>query len=184
MSGGGSGTPIPASPTFVVEDGTGKTNANSYLSVSDADTYHSNVTQSAAWAGAALATKQSALIVATQYLDARYGGIWRGYRANELQALAWPRYCGEDDDGYAIDDDSLPQKLKDACAELALRVVLGDALLGVVTSPGVVASESKSVGPVSRTTTYVGGRPHGYQYPKVDALLRSLVAPSGRVIRG
>lgn len=185
MSGSGSGTPIPASPAFVVEDGTGKTDANSYLSVDGADTYHTSFTMSAEWSGAALAAKQNALIVAAQYLDAEYGGRWRGYRAHDTQALAWPRSCVEDDDGYAVDGESVPQKLKDACAELALRVVLGDSLLGVVTEPGSIASESKSLGPLSKTVTYVAGRPAGgYQYPKVEALLKSLILAGGGVFRG
>jgi len=87
--------------SLVVEDGTGRSNANSYLSVEDADSYHANLTQSAAWESAALAAKQSALIAATQYLDCEYGGLWRGVRAHEGQALAWPRSDAQDDDGYA-----------------------------------------------------------------------------------
>lgn len=184
MSGSGSGTPIPASPTFVVEDGTGKTDANSYLSVDDADTYHSNVTGSAVWAGAALTTKQNALIVATQYLDARYGSKWRGFRSGADQALAWPRSMAYDEDGYAHDDDALPQRLQDATAELALRVVLGDQLLAPVPSPGQVTAESVTIGPITESKEYAGGRPYGTVYPKVAALVRPLIDETDRLYRG
>lgn len=169
---------------FVVEDGTGKTDANSYLSVEDADAYHESVTRSADWSSAALATKHNALIVATQYLDARYGGKWRGFRWLAEQSLSWPRSMAYDDDGYAHDDDALPQRLKDATAELALRVVLGDELLGPVTSPGQVTEESVTVGPISESKSYAGGRPYGTVYPKVAALVRPLIDDTDRLYRG
>jgi len=184
MSGSGTGTPISVLASFVAEDGTGLSNANSYLSVADADTYHANVTQSGEWTAATQAARENGLIVATQYLENKYRGRWRGRKKLWSQALAWPRYGAVDDDGYAIDSEAVPQELQAACAELALRVVLGDNLLGVVTEPGEVTSESVSVGPVTESKTYAGGKPHGYQYPKVEALLRAVTQAGGRVIRG
>ncbi|HNY80769.1 MAG TPA: hypothetical protein PKO46_21015 [Sedimentisphaerales bacterium] len=184
MGGSGTGTPTSSSPSFVVEDGTGLSTANSYLSVADADTYHASVTQSSDWTAATQAAKENGLIVATQYLDIRFQGRWRGYRNTRSQALAWPRYSVEDDDGYVLDATALPQKLKDACAEMALRVVLGDHLLGAVTEPGEVVSESVSVGPISESKSYAGGKPYGYEYPKLDAMVRGLIEAGGSIIRG
>ena len=184
MAGSGTGTPISVVSLFVVETGSGLSTANSYLSVADADTYHSNVTRSSDWSAATAAVKQNALIVATQYLDIHYQGRWRGYRASGTQALAWPRASVEDDDGYWLDSASLPQRLKDACAEMALRVVLGDDLLGTVTETGEVVSESVTVGPISESKSYAGGKPYGYEYPKLDALVRGLIAAGNTVIRG
>ena len=184
MAGSGQGTPISIVTSFVVEDGSGKTDANSYVSVADADTYHSNVTQSSDWSAASGSDKENALIVATEYLDAEYQGRWRGLRGSSTQALAWPRASVEDDDGFLLSPIEVPQKLKDACAWLALRVVLGDELLGVVTEPGSVTSESFTVGPITESKTYASGRPHGYQYPKVEGLLRELLESASRVYRG
>lgn len=184
MSGSGTGSPISVVSSFVVEDGSGLSTANSYLSVANADTYHTNVTRSSDWSGATAAVKQNALIVATQYLDIHYQGRWRGCKSSGTQALSWPRHSVEDDDGYWLDSSSLPQKLKDACAELALRVVLGDDLLGVATTPGAVVSESVTVGPISESKTYLGGKPLGYEYPKLEALVRGLIEAGGSVIRG
>jgi len=184
MAGSGQGTPISIVTSFVVEDGTGKADANSYVSVAEADTYHANVTQSSDWSAASGSDKENALIVATEYLDAEYQGRWRGGRGSATQALAWPRASVEDDDGFLLSPIEVPQKLKDACAWLALRVVLGDELLGVVTEPGSVTSESFTVGPVTESKTYAGGRPHGYQYPKVEGLLRELLESASRVYRG
>ncbi|HNY81066.1 MAG: hypothetical protein RBS72_22010 [Sedimentisphaerales bacterium] len=184
MGGSGTGTPTSSSPVFVVEDGTGLSTANSYLSVADADTYHANITRSTNWSSATQTEKENALIVATQYLDIRFQGRWRGYRNTRSQALSWPRYSVEDDDGYVLDATALPQKLQDACAEMALRVVLGDDLLGTVTETGEVVSESVSVGPISESKTYAGGKPYGYEYPKLDALVRGLIAAGDTIIRG
>ena len=170
---------------LVVETGAGLANANSYVSVADADTYHATYTGSTDWSGAANATKERALISATQYLDIEHEGRWRGVKGSSTQSLSWPRANAVDYDGYTVDSDIVPQKLKDACCELALRVVLGDDLLGVVTEPGDVASESVTVGPISTAVEYVNGRPDiGNSYPRVEALLKSLVHESGRVYRG
>jgi hypothetical protein len=184
MGGSGTGTPLSIVTSFVVEDGSGKSTANSYLSVGDADTYHTNYTQSAAWAAAVEATKQRALILASQYLDAKYHGRWRGVRAHQGQAMDWPRSAVEDDDGYYLSATALPQKLQDACAELALRVVSGDDLLGTVTDPGQVVAESVTLGPIAESKTYAGGKPAHAQYPRVDGLLKALLGPAGVISRG
>lgn len=169
---------------LVVEDGTGLSTANTYLSEADADAYHTLYTGSTDWSGALTAAKERALVLATQHLDAKYHGRWLGQRANDTQALDWPRSNAEDSDGYAIDDESLPQKLKNACAELALRVVLGDSLFAPLTDPGQVVAESITVGPISESKTYAGPKPQDYQYPQVDALLRGLTESCGMVYRG
>ena len=52
---------------FVTEDGTGLAEANSYVSVAEADAYHAD-RGNAAWIGEDSA-KQSALIKATDYLE-------------------------------------------------------------------------------------------------------------------
>ena len=86
------------------------------------------------WAAASEADRETAKRKAAQYLDLQFSQRWRGERANETQALAWPRSGVYDDDGYAIDSDSIPQKLKDAEAVAALlyeaahRGVAGDSL--------------------------------------------------------
>jgi hypothetical protein len=185
MPGSGTGEPITFAAEFTVEDGTGLAAANTYATVAEADTYLMTVYgPSTAWAGLDTEQKQTDLIQATQYLDAVYQGRWRGARAQATQALAWPRNSGEDDDGFVIPFDSVPQKLKDACCELALRVASGDVLLGVVTETGGVIQESKSVGPITVSRTYAGAKPAGYEYPKIDKLLKSLIQVGGRLYRG
>lgn len=73
---------------LVVEDGTGLTNANSFVSVADADTYLADRGRTA-WAALTTQQKEAALINATDFLNAAFG--WVGYRNTATQALAWPR---------------------------------------------------------------------------------------------
>jgi hypothetical protein len=176
---------------FVVEDGSGKTDATSYCSVSCADDYHAQTTGSAEWAAASEANKQKALNSATQYLDLQYGARWRGYRANgygyddvQEQALDWPRMLAYDQDGWPYDEDRLPTRLRQATCEAALRILKGDDLLATVTDPGTLAAESITVGPVTERKDYVGGKPYGYVYRKIDALVRPLINSGTEVIRG
>ncbi len=190
MVGSGTGDPITASASFVVEDGTGKTDANSYCSVADADTYHATYTGSTDWSGATQAAKERALVQATQYLDGKYGNRWRGYRAHGYpddstdQALDWPRVLGYDADGWPYDDDTLPTRLQQATAEMALRFVLGDDPFAAVTEQENLSAESVTVGPVSESKTYRGAKGYGNVYPKIDALVAPLISPGGAVIRG
>ena len=168
---------------LVVEDGTGLTNADSYLSEADADTYVAAHGADAVWTAALTADKEEALRLATQALDAQYGGQWRGLRANDTQALDWPRENAEDDDGYAIDDESVPTALEHACAELAVKEVNGDTLVADLTNPGAVKRELRKVGPITKEDEYVGGKSQIKSYRLVEMLLRPLIHPSNQVAR-
>lgn len=97
----------------------GDANAESYVSVSDATAYHA-ARGNAAWTGAD-SVKEIALRRGTAYLDGRYRGRWKGLRETTTQALAWPRSNATDEDGVDIAEDQIPQAVKDATCEAALR---------------------------------------------------------------
>jgi len=163
---------------LVVEDGTGKTDADSYLSLTDADSYNLAHSASALWIAATEAVKEKALRLATQYLDVRYAGLWKGAKCSDAQSLAWPRIWAEKSDTYDsayYDSDAIPQKLKDATAELALRVVEGDTLFDDITKPGVISSTSVTVGPISKSVSYSGGYNQVKKYPLIDGLIKQLI---------
>jgi hypothetical protein len=113
--------------TIVVEDGTGKADAESYISVTDADTYHSNLGNTD-WTGTT-AVKEAALRKATNYLQQQFGTLWAGYRNTSTQALDWPRsYVPLTDllvEEYFANDD-VPTEIVNACASLALRALTED----------------------------------------------------------
>lgn len=75
--------------SLIVEDGTGLNTAESFASVTFANTYHTNRGNSL-WAGAD-AVKEAAMRKATDYIQAKYHDRWDGYRMTDTQALDWPR---------------------------------------------------------------------------------------------
>lgn len=95
---------------LVVEDGTGLSNANTYVDVTYADTYFSTrgIT---AWAS--LTNKEALLIQATDYLEAVYSESWKGEKLLDTQSLSFPRVI----DGVTV----FPERLKYAQCELALK---------------------------------------------------------------
>lgn len=159
---------------LVVEDGTGKATANTYISESDADTYHSDRGNSA-WAAATTAAKQAALITATQYLDGRYRGRWTGRRTLLAQALAWPRYNAYDADGFVL-SAVVPTQVARATAEAALYALSND-LTPELDRGGAVSREK--VGPIE--ISYQDAAPARTRLTVVDDLLRGLVRYAGQI---
>lgn len=169
---------------FTVETGTGLSNANSYLSVVDTDSYHANHSGSTDWSGASNADKEKALRLATQYLDVSYDGRWKGSRSNEAQSLAWPRQNVVDNDEYIYSSNTLPQKLKDAVAELALKVIEGNTLLDDIDEPGVIKREKTKIGPLEDETEYIRGKSQNKKYQLINALVKPLITASETMERG
>jgi len=113
--------------TFVVEDGGAYSDSNAFCEIAEADQIIENYGNSTDWSGATSAIKENAIRQATRYLNLHY--IWDGYKIDVDQACQWPRYDMTDEDGWDIDDDVVPERVKEACAYLALQVVEGDTLL-------------------------------------------------------
>lgn len=164
--------------TMVVEDGTGKTDSNSYGAVADADTYFSDrgIT---AWTGAST-LKEYALIKATDYIDTVFGSRFKGKKVDsDTQALEFPRTppC----------ITGIPTVLKKACYEYALRALTSTLLPDPeMQSNGLrVVSTVQIAGPLEEHVTY--SDTHSMQilkpYPAADKLLRALLNSSGSVIR-
>jgi hypothetical protein len=157
---------------FVVEDGTG-TNplANSYVSLAEANAYHTD-RNNAAWTGTD-AVKEAALVRATDYLDQTYAGRWKGEPLTDTQALAWPREV-----------EGIPEKLKQACCLLALETIGGASLNP--TQGQTVKREKVDVIEVEYMTGQEGGRT-GTRRPAIDQLLYGLItggsALNAKVVR-
>lgn len=125
---------------LIVEDGTGKADAESYISVADATAYHA-ARGNSAWAGLASDTvREQMLRRATDFMVATYKQRWKGVPVSTVQALDWPRAYVEREYSYStlgtppssIDgnlwwpSDEVPTAVQRACAELALRAIDGD----------------------------------------------------------
>lgn len=103
---------------LVVEDGTGITNANAYVSVSEADSYF-QARNNTSWNARNTPDKEKAILYATSFLDGVF--YWLGHIKKNEQALGWPRILVYDKEHRPIDSDSVPRKIKDATCELALE---------------------------------------------------------------
>lgn len=161
--------------SLIVETGAGLANAESYISVADADAYNTAYVGNTTWANVATTTamKELALRVATQYIDAKYN--FKGYKVKQAQALVWPRSEVYDDGGYWLDSAVIPECVRRAVVEAAIRHIMGDLLLGVQDKPGLIASESVTVGPITTSKSYVAGRAQAKAYPKITAMLKTVI---------
>ena len=157
--------------TLIVEDGSGKSDSESYISVADASSYHT-ARGNTAWAALATdALREAALRRATDYMRQAYRSRWQGNKVNEDQALDWPRYDVEVE-GYAIDSDIVPTEVKNACAELALKASAAE--LNPDLTQGVL---SETVGSIS--VTYDKASPQFTRYRAIDALLSPYLKAGG-----
>jgi len=161
---------------LTVEDGTGLSTADSYLSQANADTYIANHGNSTDWSGATSDQKDEALRLATQWLDLTYGQRWKGIRSNSDQALDWPRSGVSDRDGRAIDTDELPQKLLDATAEMALRhITETDGIMPDEADAAPVKQEKIKVGEIEESVTYAAPKPQAKRFTIVTRLIADLI---------
>lgn len=109
---------------FIVEDGTCKADATSYLTLAECNQYHEDRGHTA-WSGTD-PLKQVCLIRATDYINKRFGRKFRGIRQTQEQTMEWPRLSAYDDSGWRLKD--VPLALRQACAEYALRALLNGEL--------------------------------------------------------
>lgn len=158
---------------IVLEDGTGKADSETYISVTDANTYHTNLGE-ASWTGSDT-VKEQALRKATDYIEHRYGLSWTGYRKTSTQALSWPREYvpvpGLRINEY-LTDNTIPVELKRACASLAVRALTNDL---IEDEERAIVSETVDV----ISTTYSEFSPQQTGYPEIDFMLRKFLKGSG-----
>ena len=133
---------------LIIEDGTGKTDSQSYASEAELAAY-------AALRGVTVTgTDTELLIKAMDYLETQ---SFKGYKYTDDQALQWPRgsvYLY----GYYIDVDTIPQLLKDAQIEFALGIDAGNnptATLGRATKSEKVGDIEVEYMAGARDTTYL-----------------------------
>jgi len=110
---------------IIVEDGTGKGDANAYASVAHGDAYHEGHLYATAWTAATTPNKEKALVMATRLIDSQYQ--FAGWKASTAQALQWPRASCLDPDGEDdLPADAVPQAIRDATCELARELLVAD----------------------------------------------------------
>lgn len=166
---------------FVLEDGTGISNANSYANEAELDAYLDDrgVTKPAG-------NIDALLVRATDYIEMRWGAKFAGTKLVSTQRLSFPR-------GDLDEYPGVPECLKNATIEYAVRAASGSlAPDPVFDTTGRRATKTKrKVGPIETETQYAENgagaiAPLFRPYPLADSLLRPLLAPGalgGRVYR-
>lgn len=155
---------------LIVEDGTVVAGAESYVTVAEADAYHT-ARGNAAWDD--VEDKEAALRRATDYMVRMYRQRWKGIRKNIAQTLDWPREMvytepfmrgGVGEYPYLVSNIIVPAEVKTACIEFALRAA------AAALAPDLErATSQETVGPIS--VTYDPASSEGTRYRELDALL-------------
>lgn len=100
--------------TIIVEDGTIVANANSYVAVTDVETYISD----RALTSITSTDIDELIIRAMDYIEQL---DFKGLKLTRDQSLVWPRTNVVIDD-YLIDTDEIPQLLKEAVSEAVIAI--------------------------------------------------------------
>lgn len=199
---------------FIVEDGSGVTNANAYISLADAEEYHDD-RGNTPWTGVVDDTlKEQAIVRASDYIDKRFGRRFRGWRSGSDQGLEWPRVDAYDNDDYQLTD--VPKQILWAVSEYAMRALSLNPLApdpalefntrdttgsGTTESAGNLKMIKEKVGPIetiqdfgdsfqkSGTTTSLSSLVNGSQipaYPEADLWIEETLRSSAskELVRG
>lgn len=175
---------------LIVETGAGVANADAYHDLAYADAYHA-ARGNASWALAPVPTREAAIRNATQFMDMSYLPRWKGAKVAVLQARQWPRWGvvldavrGTASERYDVGfttgrlpNDLIPEQLKHASCELALRALSG-SLAEDLQRGGRIKRKKTDV----LETEYEASAPAFTVYRLVDLLLGELLVARG-VIR-
>ncbi|WP_051677254.1 DnaT-like ssDNA-binding protein [Bradyrhizobium sp. URHD0069] len=165
---------------IIVEDGTGLADANSSVSVADADAYHS-ARGNSAWTEASTSPDQgkaAALIRGTAAIEAMIRNRLSGEKINgREQALLFPRSGMTDADGEEIAEDEIPVEIVHAVCEASLRELV---------APGSMSPDLERGGQIRRLKAgsveieYGGNASAQTTFSIIDGILAGLLgaAPS------
>ncbi|MCC0013674.1 MAG: hypothetical protein H6877_10190 [Rhodobiaceae bacterium] len=127
---------------LVVETGTGASDSESYVSVSDAASYAA--ARGLTFPVSPEAPAEQALRRATTFIDATYRASFPGARANgRNQALQWPRVDAYDREGEEIASDEIPAEIVSATIEAAVRELASPGSLSPDIVPGQIEKRIK-----------------------------------------
>lgn len=159
---------------LVVEDGSGKADANSYASLTDLQTFFGN--RGWSYNGFTPEEQEAALVAATDYIERR--SRWStGTKGSKEQALSWPRSGAYDRHGYLIDSDEVPTAVVNATLEGAHLVLAGSTLVSPETQKVV---EQRVEGAVS--VRYSDSAPATTRWTPIDTWLTGLVSSFNQAV--
>lgn len=158
---------------LIVEDGSGKTDAQTYVSFADVVAYGQLYGLSTAH------VSEATIMRCMRYLEGAYYERWIGYKRTQDQALSWPRGYAVRRDGYEVPSDEVPQEIKDAVCALAVRATSGINLSPDITRGDVAIEEE--VGPIR--VKYASNAPTITIFRDIELILRSVLCSNGSSAR-
>lgn len=165
---------------LIVEDGRGLPDANSYVSVSYADSYSKNRNYDA-WLSQSEYVRKAAVIKGMDYVDSLFR--WKGTRKYRNQSLCFPRIDIVDDDGFNRSGE-IPENLKKAVCEAAFLVVDQYTLFASQDPLGPVKKDRKKADVAEIEKEYFSSSEvkvdYTSAYQALDALLRGLFWQRGQ----
>ena len=162
---------------LIKETGAGLANANAYANAADGDAYHEGHLYASAWTAESAANKDAALVMATRLIDGQYQ--FNGVKANEAQALQWPREGCHDPDadgwnGGTVADNVVPKAVIEATCEMARELLIAD----------------RTVAPAGEGLKYhnTGTEQTGYdksdKRPVISHVAQAMLAKLGSLLKG
>lgn len=156
--------------SLVVEDGTGKADATSYVSAADAQAWAS--ARGLSFTGNDAAVEKH-LLLAMDYVES-FRARFKGSKTTSEQALQWPR-TGVVLDSVELTDDTIPAELKSAVIQLAFESQTTDL------QPSGTGQEvlREKVGPIETQYAERGSGTLRPQFNKAMAFLEPLLRSGG-----
>lgn len=171
--------------SLILEDGSGVLNSTSYVDVDFADYYLGSN-----WAPS-LEEKEQALVQASEYVDIRWGSLFKGIPATATQLLALPRLSFTDGNNILI-TGIIPVNIKKAVCLYAKEFLKGTLYPDTTQLNAPIKRESVVAGPIQETIEYFDKATQNsspwLQFPLADALITPFLTsvksnPVVRVIR-
>ena len=168
-----------------VEDGSGKSDADAYVSVADCATYVT--ARGLTFPTSPVGPAEAAIIRATAAIDAMYRARFPGQRTNgRAQALEWPRKYASDAEGNPIGENEIPQEIVNATCEAAVRELA---------TPNSMMPDLERGGAIQRfkagsvEVEYSGSASARTAFTAIDGILSSLLGTAslpwiGQAVRG
>lgn len=140
---------------FSVEDGTGRSDATSYVTVDGMKQYWYNIGYE--YTDLLDNDIKRLLNKSTMYIDNNYRRGFPGHRQTDTQTLEWPRIGAYYVDYFPIPEDSIPVEVENAVCEMAYLYHTDQGPSSVISKSGKVVAESSQVDVIKESTKYDAG---------------------------
>lgn len=165
--------------TFYLEDGSGVSNATSYISLDEAkQIYFDNGYSFGTFTDDVF---KRYLNQATSWLDNNYRRYYTGIRQYDDQNLEWPRSSAYyATDSFLISENTVPEEIKNAVVEVSYLIASGEDISPIISKSGQIKEYEVEVDVIKEKTVYTDGSTlYKDVYTIVDEVLSRLVGEGG-----